>query len=302
VTTARALLDFGRFPGPTPRGAVHMERLAINQPFSSLLSHHQKRHLLSDYYDVISDGMERAVRGKLIHIAIHTYDRYNPWGSERPACSVITRSAMVERDKPGYITAFDELFPTELGEFTGDPVLRDRISLTMQKRGLFVEHNYPYSLPEGSLEVRAQVWSFFVQLRQLFEAAFPETSGQRPYQLAWDMLMDTNLRNAESEMLRSYLHMYRRVPPQSEPLFQAARDAYIEIGQFLHHDRGRFVAEVRDSPDRLNSIGIEVRKDLLWEIDERGRPVQPLPAAARQIADGIAEGVVTYLEHDRLQG
>jgi len=299
VNIARTLLDFGRFPGATPRGARHTERLAINQPFSSLLSHAQKRRLLTGYYDTISDEMERAIHGKLIKIAVHTYDRYSPFGAERPEFSVITRSEGLERETPGYITAFDELYPQELGEFTADPVLRDRISLTLQKKGLFVEPNYPYSLPEGSLEVRAGVWSFFVELRRRFEAERPETVDDPHYEMVWEMLTDTNLRRADCETLRSYLHMYRRPPIGEEQRFERARDAYIDIGEFLNRGRGRIVDEYRDSPDQLNAMALEIRKDLLWDFDASGRPLRPHPEEALLFAGAIAEGVVTYLKEDQ---
>ena len=299
INIARTLLDFGRFPGSTPRGARHTERLAINQPFSSLLTHRQKRRLLTEVYDTISTEMERAIHGKLIKIAVHTYDRHSPSGAERPEFSVITRSEGLERETPGYITAFDELYPQELGEFTADPVLRDRISLTLQKKGLFVEPNYPYSLPEGSLEVRARVWSFFVELRRLFEAEHPETAEDLHYDMVWEMLTDTNLRRADCETLRSYLHMYRRPPIGDEERFERARDAYIDIGGFLGRGRGRIVEEYRDSPDRINAMALEIRKDLLWDYDARGRPVKPHPEEALLFASAIAEGVVTYLKDDR---
>ncbi len=298
IHIARTLLDFGRFPGSTPRGAPHMERLAINEPFSHLLSHYQKRHLLADYYDTISDAMDGALRGKRIKFAVHTYDRYSPSGAERPEFSVITRSQAVERDRPGFFSAFDDLYPGELGEFTADPVLRDRISLTLQKRGFFVEPNYPYSLPEGSVEVRAQVWSFFGELRRSFEARFPETAGDKAFGKVWTMLMDTNLRRAESEMLRSYLHMYRRVPEHELAGAESARDAYIRIAQYLRENRAKLVDAYQDSPQRISALGIEVRKDLLWEFDDHGQPIRPRPEQAEAIADALAEGVAIYFKRD----
>ncbi len=298
VRIARTLMDFGRFPGVTPHGARHTERLAINKPFSHLLSHPQKRHLLKDVYDGISDSMESAIVGKLIKIAVHTYDQFSPSGAERPEFSVITRSEGIERETPGYITAFDPLYPKELGEFTADPVLRDRVSLTLQKKGLFVEPNYPYSLPEGSLEVRARVWSFFVELRRRFEQERPETVDDPSFCMVWKMLTDTNLRRADSEMLRSYLHSYRRATPDQEDRLAGALAAYVQVGDFLRRGRGRIVAEYRDSPSRLNAMALEVRKDLLWDFDSRGRPVTPHQEEALLFASAIAEGVVTYLQED----
>ena len=49
------------------------------------------------------------------------------------------------------------------------------------------------------------------------------------------------------------------------------------------------------------SLGIEVRKDLVWDFDEAGRPVQPNPVQAFKIADSIAEAISTYLNLDRTE-
>jgi len=299
VTISRVLLDFGRFPGSTSRGADFMERYAINDPFSELLGPTQKRRLLGEYYDRISDEMELAIRGKRIKIAVHTYDRTSPSGAVRPEMSVITRSRGVERGHQGARDVFDELYPQVLGDFTADPVLRDRISLTLQKQHIFVEPNYPYSLPEGSVEVRSQVWFFFDELRRRFQDARPDTVDHLEYQLVWRTLLDTNLRLAECEAFRSYLRSFRRADGGTEQLFRRAADAHAEIGDFLRRDQGRIIREYRDSPERLNSILIEVRKDRVWELDENGVPRSPVESFAERVGDAVAEAVHTYLEHDR---
>ena len=56
---------------------------------------------------------------------------------------------------------FDPLYPDILAEFTVDRVLRDRISLTLEKiasLSLIIIHIF---FPEGSTEVRHLVWRFF---------------------------------------------------------------------------------------------------------------------------------------------
>jgi len=300
VNIARGLLDFGRFPGSTALGADHMQRYAIDRPFSQLLGPRQKRDLLDLYNDRISDGIEDAVAGKHIKIAIHTYDdRDRDTGAIRPEMSVITRSHGMDRRYQGPVAAFDELYPEKLGEFTADPVLRDRISLTLQKTGIFVEPNYPYSLPEGSLEVRSQVWSFFDYLRRLFEQVHPETAEEPAYQRVWAMLQDTNLRSVECGALRGYIHLYRYPPEGEEVAYHQAVNAYASIARFLRRDQGEIVREYRRSPTRLSSLAIEVRKDLLWEMDPRSEPIRPLPSRAAEIADVLARSIGTYLERDR---
>ncbi len=69
VTTARCLMDFGRFPGATGIGASHLRRFAINHPFSELLSFQQMKRLLDVHYDGISDTMDGAIEGRLMKIA-----------------------------------------------------------------------------------------------------------------------------------------------------------------------------------------------------------------------------------------
>ena len=123
ITTARVLLDFGRFPGISPRGAEHLHRYAISHPFCDALSHHQKRSLLTDHYDVISDGMEKALQGKRLKIAIHTYDKRNPTQFERPAVSLLTRPFGYQELVPVPFPHFDPIFPAKVVEYTADRLL-----------------------------------------------------------------------------------------------------------------------------------------------------------------------------------
>ncbi len=299
VNTARVLLDFGRFPGSTTHLARHLQRFAINYPFSDLLGFRQKMALLEGHYDRISHQMDAALEGKLFKIAVHTYDKHNPSGTERPHVSLVTRSLgfRVERETP--LGPHDPLYPQVLGEFTADRVLRDRVSLTLEKHGIPVGHDHPYLLPEGSPEVRSQVWNFFKYLKGRFEAAHPETAERSEYQLVWSMLLDTNLRDSECETLRSYLHTFRRAPRGRVREFARAEVAYHEIGAFCHAGEDAIVEEYRFSATRHSSFGIEVRKDLVWDFDSDGQPLRPNPDNALQIADVIAEGIAIYLREDR---
>jgi hypothetical protein len=300
VNVARVLMDFGRFPGSTLPGADHMHRYAINLPFSTLLSHEQKRRVLEGCYDPISREMEGIVRGKVLKIAFHTMDAVDARGTLRPQASIISQAmglGRAEGDLP--VGAFDRLYPAILGEFTCDRILRDRLSLTLEKGRIPVAHNYPYLLPDGSIEVRTQVWFFFRWVREAFEAAHPEAVDDPAFGMVWDMLTDTNLRSSLSEQLRSYLHLYRRVEADDEVRFQAARQAYEQVAGFLHEDGGRRIEEYRFSADRPSSVGIEVRKDLVWEFDRQGRPVGPKPEGIAQIGDLVAEALEIYLHQDR---
>jgi hypothetical protein len=299
VNVARVLMDFGRFPGSTAAGADYLSRFAINYPFSEWLSHDQKRLLLEGQYDYCSSAMERAIRGKRIKIACHTYDRKNPSGTLRPHVSLVTRSMGYQKDSRMPVGVFDSLYPDQLAEFTADRVLTDRISLDLEKGGIPVAHNYPYCLPEGSIEVRAQVWFFFSFVRKRFEGAHPETAFDPAYRVLWEMLLDTNRRSTESDALRSYVHLFRRPPTGFDEMFRRVRLAYEAVQATIEADDRRLVNEYRYSDERPSTLAIEVRKDLVWELDDDDRPVRPRREAAARVAEAVAAAVLRYLREDR---
>lgn len=300
VTTARSLLDFGRFPGITHEGADYLRRYAINYPFSERLGFQEKRSLLEEHYDGISEGMDGHIRGRLLKIGVHTYDEHNPSMTRRPAVSLLTRSLGHQEDFELSQGVFDPLFPGQLVEYTADRILRARIALCLEEAAIYTADNYPYALPEGSVEVRSQVWFYFQYLRARYEAAFPpngeDADPRAPRNLVWSMLLDTNLRSSESELLRSYLHMYRRPPSGLEGVFQRARMEYERIRAFAEADDHQLMKDFRGS-ERTSSLGLEVRKDIVWHF-EGGRPVGPKPDAARVVARVIADAIRSYFDYD----
>ena len=259
VNTARCAIDFGRFPGSTKAGATHLGRYAINQPFANWLSYEEKRGLLENHYDVISDGMDAFLRHKVLKLAIHTYDRYNQSGTERPAVSLVTRMEAYQNESRMPLGVFDPMFPDGLAEFTVDRVLRDRISLTLEKSSINVAHNYPYLLPAGSTEVRHQVWRFFSWLQEEYVAAFPKTGEDPAHLWVWEMLLDTNLRSAWAGELRSIIHMYRQPEREKRALTELCIQAYREIRQFIYDNDNAVLNRYRQDPLRCMSLGIEVR-------------------------------------------
>ncbi|MCP4809293.1 MAG: hypothetical protein GY913_12055 [Proteobacteria bacterium] len=299
VSIARVLMDFGRFPGITQGVAGHLRRSAINQPFAGHLGHEQRRDLLETWYDGISSAFDGRVRGRLVKLAIHTYDPTNNNGTPRPKVSLISRVAGFDHDSGVTHTAFDPLYPHILGEFTAHRVLRNRIGLTLERMGLGVGYDYPYLLPEGSLEVRAQVWTFFDWVGRRFTQAHHETLTEPAYHRVWEMLLDTNHRSMESAALRAYLHRYRRAPPSRAREFRAAQDAYDHVRSFIEADDGAIIEEFRFSPERPSFLGVEVRKDLVCEFDDQGRPVGPNEEGAELVARGVAEALLVYLREDR---
>ena len=194
---------------------------------------------------------------------------------------------------------FDPIYPDVLGESTSSRILRDRMSLDLERSGFRVSSNHPYALPEGSIEVRSQVWAFFAFVRARYLEAHPATADDAAHELVWRMLLNTNLRQAEPEALRGYLHRYRTATVEQAELFERARRAYEGIREFV---TPTLITEYRRSPDRMSSLALEVRKDLLCEFDDRGRP---LPATAEmreratEIGAIVAGAIRTFLEVDR---
>jgi hypothetical protein len=273
--------------------------MAIITPFAECLDYEEKQYILNEYYDAISRGIEAAIYGKLIKIAIHTYDAYNPSRTERPDVSFITRSLSYQINSRLPYGLFDPLFPDVLVESTCNSILRNRIGITLEKAGLTVEHNYPYCAADGSVEVRAQPWYYFNHLRSLFQEAHPDKTGTFAYNLVWNMFLNTNLRNGDSEALKGYLHRFQGPPEGREIDYDAARDAYESIAHFVR-SKPDMIHDYRRSPLRASTFTIEVRKDLVFRFED-GQPVEPREHVARVIAEIVAEGISKYLGQDLAQ-
>lgn len=299
---ARVLLDFNRFPGSTrPNNDEPLDALAIGRLYSGALDHHEKTHLLEAYYDRISAAMEKVIEDKLIGISIHTYDETHASQNKRADLSLISLPLSYQRESQLTYGVFDPMYPDHLAESTCSRILRDRVSLNLERSGFRVIHNHPYPLPDGSIEMRAQVWHFFRYLRLRFEAEHPDLADDPAYKRVWTMLQDTNLRLAEAEALRSFLHRFRRVHEEKRKNLIAALDAYRHVRRFLFE--GTVITDYRRSGDRPSSLGIEVRKDLVCTFDpDTGRPQRPTPPqeqTAKYIAGAIAGAIATYIDTDR---
>ncbi len=339
VNVARCVLDFGRFPGVSPRDADHLHRLSVNAELGERISREQVDELLGLYHQ-ISTAFEKAVwikvkpedgkprwRQRRIIFGVHTYDKYNQAGTLRPPVSLISRSRTYDLNHTMHPGSFDRLFPDELAEFTTDRCLLAAISHSLERKRIGVADNHPYSMPDGCVEIRSQVWYFFKYLRRRFEEArstggMAKGSGlaDEHYERVWSMLLDTTLRHTESASLRSYVHRHRvSIDDDRKDEFERYRQAYEEIAEFCNRRRpgksghSEIVQDYRVDPDRPSSLGIEVRKDLVWRFedthDDRDPrrigwriPVQKGDAViqdnVRRIARLVAAGIRQYLEDD----
>ena len=299
VPLARLVLDFGRFPGISSIGEKYLLRHSIFPPLQNLLAEEARHNLLSRYYDTMSQNLVQHFADRRLTLAVHTYDHRNRTGTPRPEVSLVTRSLSYQEmsEMPPFI--FDPLFPHILGEQTTHRKLSYQIALDLENLGWPCALDYPYLMPEGSVEIRAQVWFYFRFLRRRFTEAHPHTQEQQAYQRVWQLLLDVVRRSAPCERLRAYLHRYREAPPGSEELFAEARKAYGEIARFQAEHRDELVDGYRLDPrQRPSCLGLEVRKDLLCEMDHQGLPLRLRPDADRvaaEIAGSIAGSVRSYL-------
>ena len=143
-------------------------------------------------------------------------------------------------------------------------------------------------------------WLFFTALRRRFEVDFPDTRDDTAYNLVWRMLLNTNQRVAETQVLSSYLHRFSPPPVGKADELAAAQLAYERITNYLGQ-RPELVEQYRRSPERTSSLGVEVRKDLLWRFDENGTPRSFDVETAALISRTLAEGVALYLRDDRVE-
>ncbi len=300
VQTARVLMDFGRFPGSSKDDATHLGRHAINQPYNDWLNFQQKRAVLEEHYDSISDSFDELLQGKILKVAIHTYDQYNESGTERPHVQLVTRMLSYQMEARMPADIFDPIYPDVLADYTVDRVLVSRLSLNLEKEHIAVGNNYPYLLPEGAMEVRHQVWRFFEWLHKRFTLDFPDTSTDPAYKSVWKMLKDTNFRSAESAALRSIVHLYRRAHTNKASLYSRALDAYHHIRCHLD-EHPELIQAYRFDPMRCMSLGIEVRKDLLWTFDANGNPLEPRFDQVNRIGDLIGDALIEYITVDRAE-
>ncbi len=303
VRLMRPLLDFNRFAGINELSLGHDHRDAIFPPMSVHLNRRQCRTLMEEGYDRIDDALESWIEGKKIKLAIHTYRPANDIGTQRPAVSLITQSASYERQTDLRRASFYEFYPRQLVEFTADRMLTYRMASYLEQSFVPTGLNTPYLLPDGSVEMRAQVWLFIRFLREHYEEKGTVAHrGTREYEAVWNMLLGTNGRSAEATSLREQLHQAARVPKSQDLDFQKLQEIYDGIRQYLGVNHGQIVAEYRFSPERTSCIIIEVRRDYFLEMEPgphgHDRPVSVNMDRVETVCQAIAAATRDYLKND----
>lgn len=304
VNLARVVMDYGRLPGQSGGNARHLQRYCFFPPLSELFGEQRKYEILESYYDPISRQIGLHALDTKITIAVHTYDKYGGTGTLRPEVSLLSRLLEYSAESTLPPDVFDPLFPPGLcEEATSHRGLVYQILQNLERGGHKTALNYPYLMPAGATEMRGQVWFFFRHLRRRFLQESPETKELLPYRLVWLMLLDVDHRSADAARLRGFLHRYHGAPADEQELFYEAREAYHAIKSFLEENRAELVDGYRESSARPSSLGLEVRKDLLCEVDAdraKTRLRGGARATAYDIAFRIAEAARKFLEEEDL--
>ncbi len=316
VNLARCVMDYGRFPGISPPDVNHLTRLAINPPFDELGRGEIQKIL--NYYDLISQYLEACLTEKLpdesigsrelIQLAVHTYDERNRSGTRRPAVSLILQPHTYRDQARLSSQLFDPLFPHLMAEFTADRTLAYRLASTLERVYIPVGINFPYPLPEGSVELRSQVWFFFRYLKNQYHSFLKRdscTPDADTLRFVWNMLLNPNRRDMHGQVLWAYLHDYKKIPKHSELInelaLQKAELVYESIQRFLHKNGEESVNAYRFSACRPSSLAIEVRKDWLTEgvnTEEGFRPERLREERVEEIAVALSEAIRGYLDRD----
>ncbi len=314
VRVARVLLDFGRLPGSSPAGVAHLKRRAVFPPVGPMLAAETIDRVLERCYGGLEAEMTRRLAGKTLSIAIHTYDPLDADGKLRPELSLITGFTTGDRPVRAYRatespdtrsaydrSAYDPLFPMDLREAACDPALSRRVISNLERGGREVTLNRPYDLHEGSVELRAQGRFFFRYLRRRFEAAFAKKGESASHRWAWAMLADIARRSSASRVLDGFVHRSRPAPAGLEWTCAGGRRAYREIADFLTAHRAELLSDYRFVHDRPSTLAIEVRKDLLCELDNDGAVAGlrlDAQHVARDLARRLATAVAAYVRKD----
>ena len=209
-SNSKMSFDFGRFPGSTRDGATQFGRFAINTPPSHngsimIKNEHCWKITMTPFPTQWKNNFEEnSSKSPFIPMILIMKVEQNVL-----IVSLVTRTIGYQLESRMPFGVFDPLYPDILAEFTVDRVLRDRISLTLEKTAFQSHTTIPIS---SQKEVPKYVTLFgdFYVVAKPFGIVYPETKGDPAYERVWEMLQDTNLRSAQVGELRSVLHMHRR--------------------------------------------------------------------------------------------
>ena len=317
VNLARCCLDFGRFPRTTLSSDDPLRAGAISRWLERRHGDAKSLDLLFGCYDRLASDWEAILRRELgeetpatsgaILLGIHSYDPKHESGDWRPPTSLLSRPASVQHHNQLAAGFFDALFPPEFAEFTADRLLLGRLALELERRYIPSANNFPYLLPEGSLELRTQVWLYFRRLQALAsdDDALSAQQGEDAWRLLFEALCNTNSRKARTQLVRGYAAGHASAEGLSDELrsrLDAARELYESLSRYARDNRAEVVTDYQFSSLRTSSAVLEVRKDLLFDGDFEGSGFLPrhlISEEVERVGRQVAHAIASYVERDR---
>ena len=332
VIIARNVLDFGRFPGISRPWSAHLDRLAVSGPLAPYIQKTCPDAILK-LYSRIANEVESTIEAKLqdasstdpatkiresrfIHIAIHTFDQYGAEGLRRPVVGLIDRSRSIEQQGHLPDGVFSRLFPDDLATFSADQMLKSAISCALERNYIPEVSDRPYKLPEGSVQMRTQVWLWFKYLRACFETQANEVAerlrkdvGEEDYHDYWQSLLNPNAVRSKTGLIRDLVEGRVIKLEEEESHLWSVRDVDEAVCHFLDSAPKRkddiapiLLREYQYDAFRPSCLVIEIRKDAVCRMhpEFRGEEIHIFDKLnwknIKKIAVGIAEGVRMYRE------
>ena len=147
------------------------------------------------------------------------------------------RRRLLGADHPGTLAAMENLaivYENRGRNEEGGDLRKE--ALEARRRVLGAEH-VDTLRSMGYLAYAYQLQGRDREAERLYEEAHPRSLQEPAFTMVWNMLFNTNLRRADSEALRGYLHRYRKPPEGQDALYAKARAAYEKIGKFIKSER-----------------------------------------------------------------
>ncbi len=285
IDTARVFLDLGRYAGVQSHSHQALLRPAIYGPVARWFSPEQSEQLLEGYYRGFEQLIDNFLQGSRLKLAIHSYDRIGADGRLRPELSLITHYRVQEKQR----AEPNPLLPEQLLNSTVDPQLCHSLVDSLTKGGYRVSLNDPYTLPAGAVELRYLARQFFRFLNR-YQLKISSGEPKSLQKQLFESYLDSGLLSLTSRALFSEEIVH--VPGADIRALQGFHQQLMEQKRLQEEE---WISQFRNSPEFVQCLVIEVRKDLVWDFSV-GEFGQPRLEAAEELARLIADGLCSYRE------
>jgi hypothetical protein len=299
VKVARVEQDIGRKSGDTKEGVGHLDRRSTNKPYTAL--GRKEKRIAIKKYDLTSTSMERICMNAKCRIGFHSCDR---WDAQR----YIRHGQEKKYERPEIMFLYSiqdtmnrdlaplqqlPFLPLDIASHTVDGRLIGLLSNKLSGLGFRIGHNNPYMLFSGAVELRLCAWWFAQIMKEYFESIYPSDACELPYdrnnpgenehfQIAWEVIHDTNLRSYISHTWRDLLmgNMNIRDFGQSPALEDKVIESYEKIETFYIEN----VSILKELfwKKKYGTMAFEIRKDIASDSSKRQK-------IATKVAEAICE-------------